>query len=196
MVVSSVNTAAAELVRSCGYTPVRSWWHMETDLQAGYEPGPAPDGIRIEPFRAGPDDEQVYAVIEESFAEHWGFAPTPYNEWRRVHFERESVDPSLWFLAWDGDRLAGAITAGRRLEMGWIGVLGVLKPWRGRGIAAALLQRAFAEMAARGYGRVGLNVDAQNTTGATALYEKVGMSIAKRFDVSEKEIKPPGSTTG
>ncbi|MFN2543588.1 MAG: GNAT family N-acetyltransferase [Actinomycetota bacterium] len=195
MVVASVNTAAAELVQAHGYAPVRSWWHMEADLEAGSEPGPAPDGIRIEPFRAGGDDERIYSVIEESFAEHWGFSPTPYDEWRRQHLERGSLDPSLWFLAWDDDRVAGAITAGMRLEMGWIGELGVLKPWRGRGIAAALLRRTFAEMAARRYGRVGLNVDAQNTTGATALYEKVGMRVMKRFDVSEKEIRPGRSTT-
>ena len=31
-----------------------------------------------------------------------------------------------------------------------------------------------------------LNVDAENTTGATALYERVGMRIVKRWDVWER----------
>jgi len=47
-----------------------------------------------------------------------------------------------------------------------VGELGVLAPWRGRGIASALLGRAFATFASRGLPRVMLNVDSENSTGA------------------------------
>jgi hypothetical protein len=35
-----------------------------------------------------------------------------------------------------------------------------------------------------------LNVDAENPTGATALYERVGMRIVKRWDLWDRPIAP------
>jgi hypothetical protein len=64
-------------------------------------------------------------------------------------------------------------------DRGWVGELGVLKPWRGRGIASALLRRAFATFAARELPRVMLNVDAANPTGAVRLYERLGMRTVR-----------------
>ena len=96
----------------------------------------------------------------------------------------------LWLVAWDEGRPVGALTAVLRDESGWVSLLGVLAESRGRGIAAALLDRAFAAFAARGVRSVLLVVDAESLTGATALYESVGMSVAKRFDVWERALDP------
>jgi mycothiol synthase len=74
--------------------------------------------------------------------------------------------------------------------------LGVLRPWRGRGIAATLLLHLFAEFARRGYRKVGLGVDSQNDTGATALYEKVRMRTVHQFGRYEKELWAEGSRSG
>ena len=35
-------------------------------------------------------------------------------------------------------------------DCGWVGIVGVLKGWRGRGIGKALLKRSFVELAGRG----------------------------------------------
>jgi ribosomal protein S18 acetylase RimI-like enzyme len=53
--------------------------------------------------------------------------------------------------------------------------LGVLEAHRGIGIGRALLRRVFAELAGRGRTIVKLNVDGENRTGATRLYESEGM---------------------
>jgi len=71
-------------------------------------------------------------------------------------------------------------------ERGWVNYLGVLAPYRGRGIGSALLRRSFATFAGRGIMRVLVNVDSENATGATALYERVGMRVAKRWDMWER----------
>ena len=63
----------------------------------------------------------------------------------------------------------------KRFGMGWVGTLGVVPEARGAGIGRALLLRSLAEFASRGERRVGLAVDAANETGATRLYESVGM---------------------
>jgi mycothiol synthase len=71
----------------------------------------------------------------------------------------------------------------------WVGTLGVRKPWRGRGIGEALLRRSFLEFHRRGHDHVALGVDAANETGATALYERVGMHVTHQFDEYEKRLR-------
>jgi ribosomal protein S18 acetylase RimI-like enzyme len=57
----------------------------------------------------------------------------------------------------------------------------------------ALLRRSFATFADRGVRRVILNVDAENSTGATALYERAGMRVVNRWDLWERLLGKPGS---
>jgi ribosomal protein S18 acetylase RimI-like enzyme len=71
---------------------------------------------------------------------------------------------------------------------GWVGALGVRKPWRGCGIGMALLRRAFAEFHSRGRAHVGLGVDAANATGATRLYERAGMRVMSEDILFEKRL--------
>jgi GNAT superfamily N-acetyltransferase len=87
----------------------------------------------------------------------------------------------------------GALTGHVWDDRGWVDYLGVLAPGRGRGTGMALLRRSFATFAGRGVRRVILNVDAKNTTGATALYERAGMRVINRWDVWERLL---GSSQG
>jgi ribosomal protein S18 acetylase RimI-like enzyme len=64
----------------------------------------------------------------------------------------------------------------------------VRRPWRGRGYGRALLLHTFAEFYNRGTPRVTLGVDAQNPTGATKLYESVGMDVEQENVVFEKAL--------
>jgi mycothiol synthase len=65
-------------------------------------------------------------------------------------------------------------------------MLGVLPAFRRRGIADLLLRHAFHEMYTREMHKVGLGVDATNSTGATRVYERAGMQcIAKRDDYAK-----------
>ena len=83
------------------------------------------------------------------------------------------------------------------LEMcGYVDSLGVLKEWRGRGIGKALLRRSFAELAGRGSPEVRLGVDTQNVHGAVALYEGVGMSVYRRYDVFHNGTSEAAALTG
>ena len=75
-------------------------------------------------------------------------------------------------------------------EMGWVGTLGVRRPWRKRGLGLALLRHSFNEFYRRDKRKVGLGVDAQNLTGALRLYESAGMHIDLAHDFYEKELRP------
>jgi ribosomal protein S18 acetylase RimI-like enzyme len=71
---------------------------------------------------------------------------------------------------------------------GWVDALGVRRAYRGRGLAKALLYRTFGEFHARGVNRISLGVDAQNPTGATKLYESVGMRPELELVTFEKAL--------
>ncbi len=75
-------------------------------------------------------------------------------------------------------------------ERGWVGEIGVRRPWRKQGLGLALLRHAFNEFYRRGKRKVGLGVDAQNLTGALRLYESAGMHVDQAYDTYEKEIRP------
>ena len=60
--------------------------------------------------------------------------------------------------------------------------------YRGRGYAKALLLHTFREFYERGMPRVTLGVDAESPTGATHLYERVGMHVEHENVVFEKVL--------
>src|SRR5436305_15244055 len=77
----------------------------------------------------------------------------------------------------------------RVLGLGWAEAVAVLGPWRVKGLGNALLLHAFAEYYRRGVYKLGLAVDSQNLTGATRLYERVGMHVALQRNTYEKELR-------
>ena len=104
----------------------------------------------------------------------------------REHVTSPSYDPSLWLLARDGDLPVGALTASIG-DGGWVDWLAVLASHRGRGNRARAPEiDSFAAFAERGMRRVMVNVDAENVTGATAVYERAGMRVVNAWDLWER----------
>jgi ribosomal protein S18 acetylase RimI-like enzyme len=135
-----------------------------------------------------PEEPLLCEVIEEAFAEEWGRPERSFEDWQQTVFAQESFDPTLSFLVREGDEVVAAESCAQRFGMGWIASIGVRKPWRRRGLGRALLLHAFAELFERGERRIGLGVDAENPTGATGLYERVGMRVAWQADTYEKAL--------
>ncbi len=78
---------------------------------------------------------------------------------------------------------------------GYVAALGTRRPYRGKGIASALLRHVFRTLLERGKRGCDLHVDSDSLTGATRLYERVGMTAHPRFATWEKELRP-GSARG
>ena len=106
-------------------------------------------------------------------------------------FANPELDLDLWRVAWDGDRVAGAVRSFKERSpgAGYVDELGVRAAWRGRGIGRALLLDCFIAMRQRGMQRVVLGVDATNTTGAHLLYRRLGMTVERRIRFFEKPIR-------
>lgn len=184
------DTAGLELHKNEGYKPLRYHWRMEIVLD-GPPPEPNfPEGIELRPFIKGEHDMAVWQAQNEAFRDHWGSHDEPLEEWKRSRFDDPEFDPSLWAIAWDGDEVAGVSLNRYRMGIGWIRHLAVRRPWRKRGLGEALLLHSFGEFYKRGTKTIGLGVDAQNPTGATRLYQKVGMYAASEFVTFEKELRP------
>lgn len=185
-----------KLFDELGYRQIRSSYEMRIELE---EAPPAPlwaDGITLRIANPEKDAQAIYKADKESFRDHFGYIEEPFEEGfaRFRHFLLgEGSDPSLWFLAMDGEEIAGISLCRPNSyddpDLGWVNILGVRRPWRKRGIGLALLQYSFGEFYKRGKRKVGLGVDAENLTGALRLYEKAGMHVHLAFDLFEKTIR-------
>jgi len=169
-----------------GFAAVRQFFEMAITLDDKLAAPVWPAGMAGRGFRLGDDDRRVWEADIEAFSEHFLFEARSYDEWRLHHLEAGDSDPTLWWLAWDGDELAGYVIPVCGDLGAEIDDLAVRKAWRGRGIGRALLLAAFAKLRERGQTVARLYVDAQNVTNAVRVYEAAGMHVSRRFDVMEK----------
>jgi mycothiol synthase len=183
-----VNDDGRRLAEDRGHQLVRYFWRMEIDLAAEPLEPAQPDGLTIRSYRPGDDNEALYVAHQQAFAEHWEFTPEPLEEWLKWRLERGDYHPELWRLASDGDEIAGAALCFGERHLGWVLDLFVGPRWRRRGLGLALLESGFRALWRRGHTHVGLEVDSENETGATRLYERAGMHVTRRYATYEKAI--------
>jgi mycothiol synthase len=183
------DTVSRRMHENEGYKAIRFFWRMEITLDEAPPTPIWPDGIELRPFELERHNYAVHLAHEEAFGDHWGHTPHTYDDWKH-RMNNEEMDPSLWFIAWDGDQIAGYALNRYRHGNGWVGTLGVRRPWRKRGLGLALLYHSFAEFHKRGTPVISLGVDAASQTGATRLYQKAGMHVAAEYVNYEKELRP------
>jgi ribosomal protein S18 acetylase RimI-like enzyme len=90
----------------------------------------------------------------------------------------EEFDPQLWFLAESQGMPVGAVLC---WTSAFVKDVVVHESWRRRGLAEALLLRAFNALATRGATAVELKVEAANHS-AVRLYERLGMQVVERLE--------------
>ena len=185
---TSPSYAAKITSEGLGFHEVRRFYRMQIDFDGA---PPLPDelaGVTIATLRL--EDARVFHdTLQEAFEDEWGFRPLSFEEWKSRRLQQPETDTSVWFIAWDGDEAAGVIRCdAAKFGGGFVGALGVRKPWRGRGIGMALLRHAFAEFHRTGAPHVSLGVDADNAAGATRLYERSGIRIMFEDIVFEKDL--------
>lgn len=180
------DTARAQRLRDLGYTENRAFIQMTRPLNPDEEFPSAAPGVVIRPARIDEDDPAsseatlMHDLITESFADHYNYSPTAFPTWWQRRKDDPGFDPALWFLAELDGVPVGAMLLNRELEAeenaGYVNYLGTVRAGRGRGVARSLLSHCFASNRADGLGHTKLWVDADSPTGATRLYESVGMT--------------------
>lgn len=179
-----------------GYRSVRAFFKMERNL---HDPIPAktlPDGLVLRTYSED-IDEPMRQAMNESFRDHWGHQDITAQEWHPFIMDSSDVRRDLTLVVMDGDEVAAlCINQVRQLEnerlniqRGWVGTLGTRRAYRHRGIASFLLAESMRRFRAEGFDSIGLGVDAENLTGALALYEGLGFKPIKTRLVLEKKVR-------
>ena len=184
--------SATGLLRGRGFTESRFFLSMVADLTAtAPEVPPVAAGVTIRTLQDS-DEEQLLTAYREAFASHPGRVDEGADTWWQERRDNASAgfDPTLWLLAVEAGTVVG-FSLGRELvadgvRSGYVGDVGVRPPSRGRGLGHALLARSLAEFRRRGLASASLNVDAENTSGALALYRKAGMEAKPAFTIWAK----------
>jgi mycothiol synthase len=187
--VSQKNVEFRQALERGNFTHVRSNWLMEINMDTPPPEPVWPENLELRPYT--PDLlRAVFEADDEAFQDHWGHTPGNFEIWQLWMAKGEGFDPSVWFLAFDREEIAGYALCTCQNSEAWVGQLGVRRLWRRRGLGLALLHHAFGEFYLRGERRVALNVDSQNLTGATRLYTRAGMHPFEQSDVYELELRP------
>jgi mycothiol synthase len=184
----------AALLTAHGYHEARRFAQMAIELDRPPAPPADIPGVEIRPFAAG-DAAAVYDCLTEAFADHWGGNWPTEEAWTHDSIDASTeFHPDLWLLAWHGPDLAGVLIAepgaDGDLTLGHVSNIGVRRAFRRRGIGEALLRTSFGQFHDRGSRGVVLEVDTESITGATRLYERMGMTATPRFSQWEKELRP------
>lgn len=170
-----------------GYRQVRHSFEMEITLAAPPPPTAAPEGIVLRDYRPG-EEPALFDAHVDAFQDGWVPWVQTYASWFEERIEAPSFKPELWVVAEADGQIAGFAFNRLRSDRGWVGVLGVRRPWRKRGLGLALLLESFRRFYEHGERRVGLGVDGENPTNAVALYLRAGMHQMHRWDAYERTL--------
>ena len=180
-----------------GYTPVRYFFEMIRPMSKPIGEHPLPEGLEIRPVK--PEEYRtIWDGDNEAFRDHWGYSE-PTEEQYQAWLKDRNFRPELWKVAWDGDQVAGMVgnfidpkeNEEYKRKRGYTEDIWVRRPWRGIGLAKALIaesNRMFKEM---GMEETALGVDAENPSGALKLYTSMGYDKVedKTHVVLRKELK-------
>lgn len=183
------------VLRAAGFEFVNRHARMRRSLSGlSTEAPPPPPGVQIRPVEPSDDDEMrlFHRILDTAFRDTPDHQPRTYEQWREQVAALPSVAWDEWFIALVDGEPAGILqSADQSLDHneGWVKNLAVLREHRRRGVATALLGRAFACYAAKGREYAGLGVDLSNPTEAARLYYAMGMTASYEADIFERTVE-------
>lgn len=184
---------AHALLEGSGYAVKRVAWFMHMAFDGPIEPPPLPARFTLRPFERERDAHAIWQAEQDLFRDSEGFIEPPYEVWVTLMFP-PNHDDRLWLAAMDDatDSIAGLCLCWPKSEdpaTGWVETLGVYPAYRNRGLGTTLLLQGLATLQAHGLTAAELAVDSENTTNAAALYERVGMSVKRRYLIFQKSLR-------
>lgn len=183
------------LLTRSGFKPVRWEYEMIRSLEEDLPVHPIPEGFDVRPVQES-EIETIWTAAAEAFADHWGetdwFTPATLAEWR----ESPRFLPELWQVAWHGDEVAGMVlnefneaeNDEYHRKRGYTETICVRKPWRGKGLAKALISLSLHMWKERGMQEACHGVDAENETGALQLYKDLGYEVSRTYTTYRKPL--------
>ncbi|MFJ2509187.1 GNAT family N-acetyltransferase [Arthrobacter citreus] len=182
------NPSHLALLESAGARVVRYFTEMTRPLDEGIPDAQLAGGLEFRTF-SEQISERLRQAHNEAFRDHWGSEPRNTESWKfTVGHPQFRADWSFVVV----DRTSGEIAAYQLASYdpespaifgyseGYTELLGVLRPWRGKGIAPAMLTEAMRRFRDSGMQNAGLGVDTENPSGALQIYENLGYRPVSR----------------
>ncbi len=181
------------LLLRAGFEPARYFTTLEVDLAEAAAAPPVPEGVTVVAFDTSMS-ERVRAAKNAAFADHWGSQPASREGWESMQ-HLPSFRADLSRVALVGDEVVGFVITEvneddwerQGSRSGYIGLVGTVRDWRGRGLASALLGEVLEAYREADLERAVLDVDADNPTGALGVYTRLGFAPTAR-DVSYRVV--------
>jgi GNAT superfamily N-acetyltransferase len=184
------------LLERAGYRPVRYFDEMIRTSLEKVPNIPVPEGLDVR--LALPEHfPKVWEALDETSQDHWGysrFTEEQFQSWKSSRF----FQPHLWQIAWDieTDQIAGHVLTfidhaqndKFARKRGYTESIGVRRPWRRRGLATALIMRSLLAQRAAGMTESALNVDSENLSGASRIYQRCGFAVIRRNTIYRKPL--------
>ena len=192
--VLDTNPAALAFAASTDYAAIRYGFQMRRPLDLPIPDLALPEGIELRPVREQ-DHRKIWDADVEAFRDHFEPRERTDDDFEAA-FSFPDLDTSLWRVAWDGDEVVGSVMnaifreENERLgeRLGWLEHVSVRRAWRRRGVAKALIVSSLHAHRERGMEVAALGVDADNPTGALALYEGLGFRPYQRWNTHRKPL--------
>ena len=186
----SDRAACVHIFESFGFKPVRVTRMMKRSLDR------LPFDVKkrtesdIREMQLQNDEEIVLLnkLDNESFKEHFNYRPRTIDETRYALFEMPWFQQQHVFFA-DMENVTVSyviigidegLNAEKCVKYGWILDIGVLKPFRRRGIGTELMLHGMSALKALGMEHALLYVDEMNVTKAMLLYEKLEFETVRK----------------
>ena len=181
-------TGMIDLLERNGFTARRWFTQMRRDLSEEIPDIPLGPYLAVVPWSETLSDA-VRRAHNQAFADHGESGALTPLQWERLMAD---VVREWSFVALDRStdraRVAGYILSSRWEEdwqaLGWregyIEALGVLAPWRRRGVARALLCHSMRAFRESGMDFAGIDVDLDDPAGAQHLYVQLGFEPTHR----------------
>ena len=182
------------VLNSEGYSVFRYGFRMVRPTLEEIPDLPLPAEIEVRPVKP----EHYRAIISawnEVCKDMRGQIPLTDEDFKGFQ-ESPIFNPSIWQIAWHKNDVVGTIlnfineqeNKEYKRKRGHVELISVQRPWRGKGIAKALIARSLKLLKERGMTEAALGVDAENPSGALHLYQKMGFQIEKRVVFYRKPL--------
>lgn len=166
-----------------GYQIERYFFSMQRPIDLPLGEHPLPAGLEIRPINPS-QYRTIWEADQEAFRDHWGYTePTEemYEAWQKNRLFHRNFGRSLGKAI----RYTGMVhnfydpveneTYNRK--RGYTEEISVRRPWRGKGVAKALIAESIRMFREMGMDHTSLNVDSQNYSGALKLYLSMGYVV-------------------
>ncbi len=182
---------ANEILQNHGFTIDRYFFRMERSLTEFIPPSQLPSGFTIRPVNVEKDIEAWVELHSQTFIDHWNYHPITVENLKhwlneptyRADLDLVAISADGIFAAFCFNFIDPKYNQRHNIDLGNVGILGVRRGFRNKGLGKAILLTSLRLLQAAGMKTARLGVDADNPNGALQLYKSVGFrQTLKHFE--------------